>query len=358
MPAKLTQEQFINKAKIKHNNYYNYSLVEYIKANIKVKIICPKHGMFEQQPNNHLFGQRCVWCMGDNVRKARTLNHFEFISKFKNKQPELYNEITFKSQYEKNDVKMVLGTKYGDVLISPNKLLEGVFPCISNAINKREYILNYLKIHNNKIYKQIIDIGEYKGDKHKILVKTIYGDLMLNTYNMFKGSGFDIRSAINKTEYLYNYLKIHHPIYITKNIKFLTEFKGNKDLIEFELDNQKYISTPDALMHGYFSNEEKKGRFNLTIIERNKETFSKINCFLYKIRLFNDDESFYKIGITTKDVNIRLRSFPYNNEIIEIISSNLYDAYIMEQNFHNILKNYKYKPKLNFGGKTECFIKL
>ena len=36
MPTKLTQEQFINKAKYKHNNYYDYSLVNYKTGKDKV----------------------------------------------------------------------------------------------------------------------------------------------------------------------------------------------------------------------------------------------------------------------------------------------------------------------------------
>ena len=39
MPAKSSQEEFIKKANLKHNFYYDYSLVEYIDAKIKVKII-------------------------------------------------------------------------------------------------------------------------------------------------------------------------------------------------------------------------------------------------------------------------------------------------------------------------------
>lgn len=125
MPAKLTQQQFIEKATKKHQGYYDYSLVKYKGNKIKVKIICPKHGVFEQQPNNHLFGQRCIGCMGDNVRKARTLSHHEFISNFRNKQPHLYEEIIFKEEYTKNHIKLLLGYKYGDVKISPNLLLGG-----------------------------------------------------------------------------------------------------------------------------------------------------------------------------------------------------------------------------------------
>ena len=48
---KLTTNEFINRSKRIHNNKYNYSLVDYIKGTIKVKIICPDHGIFEQTPN-------------------------------------------------------------------------------------------------------------------------------------------------------------------------------------------------------------------------------------------------------------------------------------------------------------------
>lgn len=51
---KLTTEEFIEKSKAIHDNKYDYSLVEYINSQTKIKIICPKHGEFEQKPNNHL----------------------------------------------------------------------------------------------------------------------------------------------------------------------------------------------------------------------------------------------------------------------------------------------------------------
>lgn len=41
-----TTENFILKANLIHNNYYNYSKVQYINAKTKVCIVCPKHGEF------------------------------------------------------------------------------------------------------------------------------------------------------------------------------------------------------------------------------------------------------------------------------------------------------------------------
>lgn len=59
---KRTTEQFIKDAKEKHGNKYDYSLVEYIEWTTKVKIICPKHGIFEQTPNQHFQSNGCNNC--------------------------------------------------------------------------------------------------------------------------------------------------------------------------------------------------------------------------------------------------------------------------------------------------------
>jgi len=53
---------FINRAKLKHNNKYDYSLFTYTKAIIKSIIICPIHGKFEQNAHNHLSGKGCNKC--------------------------------------------------------------------------------------------------------------------------------------------------------------------------------------------------------------------------------------------------------------------------------------------------------
>ena len=54
--------EFIKKAKIIHDDKYDYSLVDYEKSNKKVKIICDKHGEFEQTPNGHLSKKGCQKC--------------------------------------------------------------------------------------------------------------------------------------------------------------------------------------------------------------------------------------------------------------------------------------------------------
>jgi len=62
MPKLITTEQFIEKAKKVHWGRYNYDLVDYQNSKIKIKIICSIHGVFEQQPSNHLNYKGCRKC--------------------------------------------------------------------------------------------------------------------------------------------------------------------------------------------------------------------------------------------------------------------------------------------------------
>ena len=53
----LTKEDFIQKARKKYGNKYDYSKVEYINRNTKILIKCKKHNIeFFQTPVNHLSG--------------------------------------------------------------------------------------------------------------------------------------------------------------------------------------------------------------------------------------------------------------------------------------------------------------
>ncbi len=158
MPAKLTQEQFIEKATKKHNGLYDYSLVKYLNAQTKVKIVCPTHGEFEQQPNNHLFGQRCIWCMGDNVRKARKFTKEQWIEKFKKVHGDRYDYSMveeFKGGGMFNKI-IIICKKHGEFLMRPQTHSKGVNCPYCNISKGEDEIEKYL-IKNNIEYTR-----EYK----------------------------------------------------------------------------------------------------------------------------------------------------------------------------------------------------
>ena len=79
MSKKLTTIEYIIKSKKVHGDKYDYSLVEYKNSTSKVKIICPKHGVFEQLSRNHINNnQGCPSCAN-----VKPLNTEEFITKSK-----------------------------------------------------------------------------------------------------------------------------------------------------------------------------------------------------------------------------------------------------------------------------------
>lgn len=63
-------DSFEEKANIVHNYTYEYTAVNYSTSRTKVKIICKIHGIFEQTPNNHLSGNGCPECAKDKVIRA------------------------------------------------------------------------------------------------------------------------------------------------------------------------------------------------------------------------------------------------------------------------------------------------
>lgn len=63
-------EDFLEQASILHNSKYDYSQVNYKSTAAKISIICPKHGPFEQTPNDHLQGHGCTGCAVDARRPA------------------------------------------------------------------------------------------------------------------------------------------------------------------------------------------------------------------------------------------------------------------------------------------------
>ena len=82
MSKKLTTEEFIEKAKKVHGDKYNYSLVDYNGNKKKVKIICPKHGVFEQKPNSHISSKSgCPKCKSLNLNKKFKITTSQFIEK-------------------------------------------------------------------------------------------------------------------------------------------------------------------------------------------------------------------------------------------------------------------------------------
>ncbi len=80
--------------------------------------------------------------------------------------------------------------------------------------------------------------------------------------------------------------------------------------------------------------------------------------WLYIILLKSKSESFIKIGISN-NYSERFLDFERCGYIVEQILLKRFDIGIsarkLEIGLHNMYKDYKYLPRIDFGGKTECF---
>lgn len=76
---KLTNDQYIKKAISVHGNTYNYSEINYLNGNTKIKIICNLHGDFLQRPYSHLEGSGCPNCKGKHYSKM-SIEWLEFVA--------------------------------------------------------------------------------------------------------------------------------------------------------------------------------------------------------------------------------------------------------------------------------------
>ena len=180
-----TKEDFIRKAIEKHGNKYDYSLVEYIKSNIKVKIKCNKcGGVFEQTPAMHLSGNGCSICNPPHKR----LTHEEFIERLSKTHPNL--EVL--SEYNGKDRKITVRCKIHNHTYetTPHRLVQGMNckycyddrrgETIKNSIDK---IKNEIyKVHGDKYQYPYLE-NEYVTSKSKItIICPIHGEFK-QSYN-------------------------------------------------------------------------------------------------------------------------------------------------------------------------------
>ena len=78
---------------------------------------------------------------------------------------------------------------------------------------------------------------------------------------------------------------------------------------------------------------------------------------LYIIRCNDDQEEFYKVGITSLDLKQRFNkgTLPYEYEVMVFFKDNAGFIWDFEKQLHRTLMNYKYKPRKKFHGRFECF---
>lgn len=186
---KLTTEEFIYKAKETHGNTYDYSKVQYVNAQTKVCIICPKHGEFWQIPRCHVQGNGCPRCNGGVKDTKET-----FIEKALRVHGNTYNYDNVNYIKSSNPVEIICSI-HGSFSQTPNDHLNGCGCPECGKLNniqkqtksQEKFIQQAKEVHGNKYtYNKV----NYINNKTKVTITcSEHGDFEQLPYNHLQGQG-------------------------------------------------------------------------------------------------------------------------------------------------------------------------
>ena len=295
---------FLQKAKEIWGEEYDYSKFNYTKALEKGIIICKKHGEFLKSPNKHTRkgdSQGCPQCTNERMSESmKTLTH-SFISRSNEKH-------NFRYTYNIQSEKIAMKDKVSSICAEHGEFRqvadlhmrgEGCPKCNGGVRKSREDFLQRLT------------------------------SSQLNTYD---------------------YSKVHN-------------FKRQKEKVTIlcKLCGNEFKQSIDNHLQGKGCNYCRKTRgWSKTqwVDWCNKLNYESVSVYI--IKLTGNDEDFYKFGISN---NIKNRfgsanRLPYNYEVVEIVETNNFAfSYDLENKIRASVREFSYKPKLQFSGFTECFTK-
>ena len=278
--------EFINKAHKKHNNYYDYNLVNYVNSRTKIKIICPIHGVFEQKPNNHLNGQGCLECGKIKSKNKNRKNNSYFIGK----AIKIHG-----NKYDYSKVNYIGADNYVDIICP----IHGVFSQHANSHlsgrncpkcvggikkTKNEFILNAKKIHKDKYDYSLV---EYVNAKTNVnIICSIHGIFKQTPSKHLCGHGCTICNESKGEKEISDYL-LNKSINFEREKKFI-DCKGKRHMLSFDfyLPEYKTLIEFDGKQHyipvnfyGCSNEKALKTFFDLKKNDEIKNNFTKLNNY-------------------------------------------------------------------------------
>lgn len=294
-------ETFIDKAVKLHGDRYDYSLVNYTGARESVKIICKFHGEFEQEARVHLMGCHCQKCANEMISDSKKHTLSSFIERSKQHHGERYDYSLVEYKHSCSPVKIICSV-HGIFKQNPKEHMDGN-GCTKCAREKNkdacrkdnDYFIEKAKLTHGDKYDYSLVEYTKAITKVKIICKT---------HGVFEQRPTDhYRSGCPECNHVSTYIK------------------------------SSYVSNAIS-NHGGDST-------------------------LYFIQVFDDVESFYKIGITVYDIYERFSNFismPYDYHVLYTITDNVERIWDLEKHLLSKFYDFSYSPLCDFGGSIkECF---
>lgn len=440
---RLTQSEFLSRCKEKHNDFYDYNKVLYVRGTDYVTVTCPSHGDFSVRAANHLRGDGCLSCYNERRGLLRRKGHDYYVALIDQKFSG--RVIHYEGEMLTNSTRVLFKcNRHDNVFESTLAIMIGNSGC---SLCKTETISNIAKTKRElwikKFFKdfQHIEIKVAKTSKERSEFYCKNHDLnFTGSFDHIKSRGFVgckvCREDVSKEKYLqksqkqyldrikessslfdYDYSNsvyngfskpidinckrhgIYSVVYLNRikgagygecpsctyeleRSKLLSDFvvkakeiHGDKydysyirDYTNCKEDVAIYCNQCDDLFNQTPDNHlQNKGcptcnsvsmySKRLYVEHAVKNYDNKIN--LYLIEVFNDNEMFFKVGVTMKTLNERFGSdihMPYRFNEVCFLTLDANVAVESETLFHKKLKEYHYIPEIPFGGHMkECF---
>ena len=360
---------FFEEAPKIHNNYYDYSKVDFKGVTLKVIIVCPKHGNFLQKPCKHLKGQGCNKCgeerTADGQRKP--LNTFVKQSK----------EIHGEDHYNYDDVKYINDHTNVNIYCNIHKKTFEQTPsshlsgsgCNDCAIEKRSN--QKIELASSKFWEvankdERFDFSKFEYNKSReksiIICKKCNASFQSSPNNYLRGCGCPF--CKKKTE-VKLYEKIGNKYIIErqmtyewcKNVKTNCYFP-----FDFCIEEYKIIIELDGIQHF-----KKVKHFRKTPEEQKERDLYKQKCANDNgysiIRIYQEDvyydtfdwltelyETIEKIKIDEIIQNVYISKNDEYNDFEKIDTNNIIENVIINETFCELCKitiKYNYKQHEN-----------
>ena len=221
--------KFVEKAKNRHGDKYDYSKVEYINSTTKVCIICKEHGEFWQTPQGHVRGQGCPKCA--NIKRGDTFRSDgdTFVKRATILHDGKY--IYDKDSYINAMTKVpILCLKHGTFWMTPmNHLLgQGCPKCNGRGLNTEEIrelfkekhgdSYDYSKVVFTKMHEKVCIICKEHGEFWQTPSKHLLGKGCPKCSGIKKAKG----RTLTTNDFIEKSSKIHNNKYVYDK----TEYKG------------------------------------------------------------------------------------------------------------------------------------
>lgn len=223
MAVKLTQEQFVSRASEKHKGRYDYSESVYVNAKTKLKIICPEHGPFMQDPFTHMKGVGCPVCA--KAKRSKTNKTATFYRLQKEIQERFNGNIELvKESYKGRNKKITAKCKqHGEFEQTVEIILRsGGCPACRDfrrraiKVSFSEFVERSSKKHSGK-YSYVKD--SYKGVAKKVtIICPEHGEFRQIANSHMRGCGcpscgsfsmWDKRGRVTVGEYIDRAMQVH-----------------------------------------------------------------------------------------------------------------------------------------------------